>query len=256
MSAQIPERHGGRKLSTLDWCVPPNYSSDTAIIRSIMTSDRVQRRIDGLLDQAEEAVDARDWNAANEIALSVLAVDPENGDALAFQAMAAPHVGGGVTDSSVIGPPLPAGEGRGEGERTPANPAHSKASGHDAPQKPTSFANGRYDIREFLGEGGKKRVYFAHGALLDREVEFALIKAEGFDETSRTRVTREAQAMWIRLTIMAAAAAFPAFQGLSDADRSALIPQVTADATDAVREYVRGDNVVFTMTPHYATGVA
>ena len=65
-----------------------------------MTSERVQRRIDGLLDQAEEAVDARDWSAVDEIARSVLAVDPENGDALAFQAMAGPHVGG-VGDSSL-----------------------------------------------------------------------------------------------------------------------------------------------------------
>ena len=46
-----------------------------------------------------------------------------------------------------------------------------------------------------MGEGGKKRVYLAHDATLDREVAFALIKAEGLDETSRTRIQREAQAM-------------------------------------------------------------
>jgi serine/threonine-protein kinase len=38
-------------------------------------------------------------------------------------------------------------------------------------------------------------VYLAHDTTLDREVAFALIKTEGLDETSRTRVTREAQAM-------------------------------------------------------------
>ncbi len=45
--------------------------------------------------------------------------------------------------------------------------------------QPTSFANGRYQVKQFLGEGGKKKVYLAHDTLLDREVAFALIKAEG-----------------------------------------------------------------------------
>ena len=61
--------------------------------------------------------------------------------------------------------------------------------------QPTSFANGRYQVRRFLGEGGKKKVYLAHDGMLDRDVAFALIKTEGLDETSRTRITREAQAM-------------------------------------------------------------
>ncbi len=60
---------------------------------------------------------------------------------------------------------------------------------------PASFANGRYQVTRFLGEGGKKKVYLAHDTLLDREVAFALIKTEGLDENSRTRIQREAQAM-------------------------------------------------------------
>ena len=60
---------------------------------------------------------------------------------------------------------------------------------------PTSFANGRYQVRDFLGEGGKKKVYRAHDGILDRDVALAVIKAEGLDETSRARVIREAQAM-------------------------------------------------------------
>ncbi|MGI9658942.1 MAG: protein kinase domain-containing protein, partial [Gaiellaceae bacterium] len=60
---------------------------------------------------------------------------------------------------------------------------------------PSSFAAGRYEVKKFLGEGGKKMVYLAHDLLLDRDVAFALIKTEGLDETSRTRVAREAQAM-------------------------------------------------------------
>ena len=60
---------------------------------------------------------------------------------------------------------------------------------------PTSFVNGRYQVKKFLGEGGKKKVYLAHDTLLDRDVAFALIKTEKLDEASRTRVTREARAM-------------------------------------------------------------
>jgi tetratricopeptide (TPR) repeat protein len=62
-------------------------------------------------------------------------------------------------------------------------------------QMPTSFTNGRYQVKKFLGEGGKKKVYLVHDTLLDRDVAFALIKTEKLDEASRTRVTREARAM-------------------------------------------------------------
>jgi len=40
---------------------------------------------------------------------------------------------------------------------------------------PTSFANGRYVVKKFLGEGGKKKVYLAHDATLDRNVAFSLL---------------------------------------------------------------------------------
>ena len=60
---------------------------------------------------------------------------------------------------------------------------------------PTSFAGGRYEIRRFLGEGGKKRVYLSYDRVLDREVALAVIKSEGLDDSSRARISREAQAM-------------------------------------------------------------
>ena len=63
------------------------------------------------------------------------------------------------------------------------------------PRNRPSFANGRYTVKRFLGEGGKKKVYLAHDTLLDRDVAFALIKTEGLDDGGRERVTREAQAM-------------------------------------------------------------
>jgi len=61
--------------------------------------------------------------------------------------------------------------------------------------EPTSFVSGRYQVKRFLGEGGKKKVYLAHDSLLNRDVAFALLKTEKLDDEARTRITREAQAM-------------------------------------------------------------
>jgi tetratricopeptide (TPR) repeat protein len=61
--------------------------------------------------------------------------------------------------------------------------------------EPTSFVNGRYQVKKFLGEGGKKKVYLTHDTLLDRDVAFALIKTEKLDDATRARVSREARAM-------------------------------------------------------------
>ena len=61
--------------------------------------------------------------------------------------------------------------------------------------EPTSFANGRYQVKKFLGEGGKKKVYLVYDTLLDRDVAFAFVKTEKLDDATRTRVTREARAM-------------------------------------------------------------
>jgi tetratricopeptide (TPR) repeat protein len=60
---------------------------------------------------------------------------------------------------------------------------------------PTSFANGRYQVKKFLGEGGKKKVYLVHDKVLDRDVAFALIKTERLDDGTRVRFSREAQVM-------------------------------------------------------------
>ena len=50
-------------------------------------------------------------------------------------------------------------------------------------------------MKRILGDGGKKKVYLAHDATLDRDVAFALIKTKGMGSTSLTRIQREAQAM-------------------------------------------------------------
>ncbi|MDP9238002.1 MAG: protein kinase [Chloroflexota bacterium] len=64
-----------------------------------------------------------------------------------------------------------------------------------SPALPASFGGGRYNVRSFLGEGGRKRVYLAHDTKLDRDVAFAAIKTDGLDADGVTRIRREAQAM-------------------------------------------------------------
>src|SRR3989442_277635 len=64
-----------------------------------------------------------------------------------------------------------------------------------APALPSSFGDGRYAVKGFLGEGGRKRVYLAHDTKLDRDVAVAVIKTEGLDEAGLSRVKREGQAM-------------------------------------------------------------
>src|SRR5215831_17984943 len=60
---------------------------------------------------------------------------------------------------------------------------------------PTVLGGGRYHVRRFVGEGGKKRVYVAHDTRLERDVAIALIKTDGLDEAGLARVRREARAM-------------------------------------------------------------
>ena len=54
----------------------------------VMPSERVERRIDRLLDQAETAADTADWNGVLEFVAGVLKADPSNEDALTFKEMA------------------------------------------------------------------------------------------------------------------------------------------------------------------------
>ena len=67
-----------------------------------------------------------------------------------------------------------------------------------ATEPPSSFANGRYEVRRFLGEGGKKKVFLAHDTLLDRDVAFALIKTEDWTRqaASASRARRRRWAAW------------------------------------------------------------
>jgi|GEM_PF-784921 serine/threonine protein kinase len=155
-----------------------------------MPSERVQRRIDRLLGEAEEAADQSDGPGVRERANRVLVADPDNEDARVFLEMA---------DAGGDAPPLLTSMGDAgrhpeafEGSAATPSPLGGEGQGEGLP---SSFAKGRYEVKSLVGEGGKKKVYLAHDTTLDRDVAFGLIKAEGLDSDSRQRIIREAQAM-------------------------------------------------------------
>ena len=147
----------------------------------------MQRRIDALLDEADEAVTAGEWLAVGEKARAVLAIDVDNEDAQSFLKMA---------DAAPAGSSIIPGDPERAGDTAKPN-SHTQGAVSDpaAPADPESFAGGRYNVLRFLGEGGKKRVFLAHDELLDRDIAFSLIKTEGLDDVGRERIMREAQAM-------------------------------------------------------------
>ena len=120
-----------------------------------MASERVQRRIDILLDEADQAIAQSDWSVVRDRAQNVLALDPNNGDAATFLATADRALASSC--------------------QMPASTS-TPTSKEPSADQPTSFANGRYQVKRFLGEGGKKKIYLAQDTTLDREVAFALIK--------------------------------------------------------------------------------
>ena len=81
------------------------------------------------------------------------------------------------------------------GERLSETLASRTATPAPSAALPAAFAGGRYHVKRFLGEGGRKRVYLAHDTKLDSDVAIAVIKTEGLDSDSLTRIRREAQAM-------------------------------------------------------------
>ena len=144
-----------------------------------MLSERIQRQIDRFLDEAEAAAAASDWGRVRDRAQNVLALDPTNADARTYLAAAERTLGRSDPAAHVAAMVADAG-------------ALPETGGSSLPE---SFAGGRYEVRRFLGEGGKKRVYLAHDTKLDREVAFSLIKTEGLDAEGEARIRREAQAM-------------------------------------------------------------
>lgn len=140
-----------------------------------MPSERVQRRIDRLLDQADEAFERDAYQEALERARDVLALDADNSEADAFISMAERRIG--------------------NGSNAEAAPTDTEIVFTEPSSTPTSFADGRYTVSRLLGEGGMKMVCLARDSVLDRDVAFGLIKTDGLDDIGRERVLREAQAM-------------------------------------------------------------
>jgi hypothetical protein len=120
-------------------------------------SERVQRQIDRLLDEADEAALRLEWAVVRDRAKAALAYDPENADAQTYLATAERGLSTS-RDALADAPPAP---------------TEPKAASRRVEAVPTSFASGRYTVKRFLGEGGKKRVYLAHDTTLDRDVAFA-----------------------------------------------------------------------------------
>ena len=153
------------------WLGEQSVPSD--VISPIMASERLQRRIERLLDQIEREADQQNWRPVLDLAKEVLGFAPENVDAKAFLAVAEERLisTGGPAASAITSPAVL--------EVAVASPDESQ---------PSSFANGRYQVHRFLGAGSKKKVYLAQDTTQDQEVAFALIKTEGLDDTSRTRI--------------------------------------------------------------------
>lgn len=94
--------------------------------------------------------------------------------------------------------PEKAGDGAGNGTsrddvaaRVTAIPEAAQAMPPGAP----SSVDGRYEVRGFLGRGGRKDVYLARDSELGREVAVALFDTEGLGEAALARARREMQAM-------------------------------------------------------------
>ena len=87
-----------------------------------MSSDRMRRQIDRLLDEAEEAISQRDWVTVGNRAQDVLRLDPDNIDAKGYLEAA-------ERDPVKVADSLP-----------PSSAAQDSAA--STPSQATSFANG------------------------------------------------------------------------------------------------------------------
>ena len=121
-----------------------------------MASERFQRRIERLLDEADEAIARYDWEAVRQAAQAVLAIDPDISDGLTFLATVERALAGTPNVSS--------------GQPSASTSSTTSTAGSD---QPTSFANGRYEVKRFLGEGGKKKVYLAQATSRSSRVSWA-----------------------------------------------------------------------------------
>ncbi len=102
-----------------------------------MPSERIQRRIDALLDEVDEAAGTLDWERVRELCDGVLRLDPENEDARTYLAAAERDTGVGVSTRPTDV------ERHFEATPTPA-----------AAPYPERFAGDLYEVTQHLGRRG------------------------------------------------------------------------------------------------------
>lgn len=66
-----------------------------------MASERLQRQIEILLDEAEVAIKQLDWRVVHDRTQAVLAINPDNIEGLAFQSTADRALGGAANSPNV-----------------------------------------------------------------------------------------------------------------------------------------------------------
>ena len=114
-----------------------------------MASDRLQRQIERLLDEAKAAIARFGWDALRQQAQAVLAMDPDNSDGQAFLATAERALSGSSATSS------------------PQSTSFRAASAAATPaDQPASFANGRQPEMERLNAALRDLVTEGRGGLV------------------------------------------------------------------------------------------
>ncbi len=115
-----------RQLATL---ISPAYNAAISSNKTFrgfgMASERMQRRLERLLDQIDEVEANGNWESVRDLALDVLAIDSENADATVYLEAAERRVSRSAYAAQQPPPPL-------------APTAQTN--------QPTSFANGRYEV--------------------------------------------------------------------------------------------------------------
>src|SRR5688572_21101233 len=101
-----------------------------------MPSERIQRQIDRLLDEADDAARQLDWSTVKARAAAALGFDADSEDARQYLEAAERN----LTLEGAPKPPLPT-----ESASLPARTPEARV--------PTAFANGRYQVKKLLGEG-------------------------------------------------------------------------------------------------------
>ena len=103
-----------------------------------------------LLDRLNQAQKQQDWSPVGSLAAQILATDPDNEDAQDFQRIAQRRLAAAAPESKEE--PLP-----------------------------KTLGDGRYRVRQRLGEGRRKLVYLATDATPERDVAVAVIKTDDLD---------------------------------------------------------------------------